>query len=822
MKTQIKIKSGLTSSEVLELQKKHGYNELPTGHKKPWYILVAEEMLEPMVFLLLACAAVYLVLGDPGEALLFIIAIAGMMIIEVTQKFRSSQAIDKLRDLSSPRALVIRDGQQIRIPGKDVTVGDIVLLKEGDRVPADGVLRDSRSLMIDESQLTGESLPIVKIANEHLDSLSTPMELPAKHCAYSGSLVQRGHGVLEVYGIGPHAYLGKIGKDLVSVKRRPSPLQSGVGKLVRFLGVTALLLCILIIGFSYFKGASILASILNGLTLGMAIIPEEIPVVLAVFLAMGALRISQKNVLTRNLSSIETLGSISVLCSDKTGTMTTNKMQVAFLVADDGSTLDLRHQNLKELPESVHQVAEFGILACGPLATDPMDSSLIALGDSALQNTEHLHKNWMHVRDYPLSNDFFAVSHVWKEKEKTSMVIASKGAPEFILSNCNLSQDRKSQIEKEVHHLGKQGVRVLAVGFSSARTQEELPEHQRFLRLTYAGLVGYADPLREDVPSAIQACSEAGIRVIMLTGDHPETAQAIAQQAGLRADDVIARMIPEHKLTLIRQFKERGDVVGMTGDGVNDAPALAHADVGIAMGRRGTDVAREAADIVLTDDNFSSIVASINLGRLIFDNIQKAIAYVLTIHIPIAGLAFMPVIMGWPTLLMPIHIVFLELVIDPACSIAFMQELGDLNIMRRSPRKPNAGLLTRKMILIILIYGAITLISLSSLYSYTLRTRPTTEEARTIGFVALILVNLVTIFSYRSFSDSWTQLFRRRNTAFNWIAGLTMLALCIAIYSPVLDHHFGFTRLKLDDFKLVFGFALAHVMALEFLKRILK
>ncbi|MGZ3689676.1 MAG: cation-translocating P-type ATPase, partial [Bdellovibrionota bacterium] len=626
--------------------------------------------------------------------------LALIVFITVYQERKTENALDALKSLSSPRALVIREGRKIRIPGREVVREDLVILSEGDRVPADAKVLAASNLQVDESLLTGESIPVSKEAGE---------------AVYSGTAVVRGQATASVVAVGMKTELGKIGKILGTSRAEPTRLQRETARLVRIIATIAVAICVLVVVVYGLTRHDWLQGFLSGLTLAMAILPNELPAVLLIFLAVGAWRISQHQVLTRKMPAIESLGSATVLCVDKTGTLTMNQMSVRLLYATDGeggAELDLRPQTQQPLPERFHPLVEFGVLASSPSPFDPMEKAVHQTGDQLLARTEHLHPDWKLAREYPLTPSMLAVSQVWKGEGQSSYVVGAKGAPEAIMDLCHFDEKRTAEISATVQSFAERGLRVLGVAKANYPTGS-LPGKQHDYDFEFLGLLGIADPVRPGVPEAIRECDRAGIRVIMITGDHAQTAASIAREIGLKnpeeiltgpqlaelSDDALlarlrvvncfARMVPEQKLRLVQALQRTGEVVAMTGDGVNDAPALKTAQIGIAMGGRGTDVARESAALVLLDDDFSSIVEAVRSGRRIFDNLRGAMAYLLAVHIPIAGISVLPVLLKLPLVLLPVHIAFLELIIEPTCSLVFEAEPPAADSMNRRPRSPS-------------------------------------------------------------------------------------------------------------------------------------
>lgn len=729
--------TGLSDTEVARRLQQHGYNELPSSKGRSIFATAWDVVREPMFLLLLACGTIYLLLGDVQEAVMLLGFVFVVLGITLYQERKTERALEALRDLSSPRALVIRGGERKRIAGREVVPDDLLVLAEGDRVPADAVVLSCHNLSTDESLLTGESVPGRKVAWDGVREMTRPggEDLPF---VFSGTLVVQGQAVAQVRATGIHTEMGNIGKALQTVQTEDTRLQQEVGRLVRRVAVFGLALCLIVIVLYGLTRGNWLQGFLAGITLAMALLPEEFPVVLTIFLALGAWRLSKMNVLARRVPVIETLGSATVLCVDKTGTPTANRMSIRKL-AVGGAVLDVERQAAPALPEEFREVVEFGILASQRDPFDPMEKAFHDLGNARLAETEHLHADWTLERGYPLSPDLLAMSHVWKSPTGEDYVLAAKGAPEAVADLCHLDAERTKAIGEQVAAMAQDGLRVLGVARGVFR-QQKLPGDQHDFTFEFLGLVGLADPVRPTVPAAVEECYTAGIRVVMITGDHPTTARSIARQAGIepvdeiitgpeldrldeaelrrrvKAVNVFARMVPEQKLRLVNALKANGEVVAMTGDGVNDAPALKAAHIGIAMGGRGTDVAREAASLVLLDDDFSSIVRAVRMGRRIFDHLQKAMTYIVAVHVPIAGMSLLPVVFGWPLALLPVHILFLELVIDPACSVVFEAEPEEADVMRRPPRTGGESLFGRRLLGLGLLQGASVLVIVLAVY----------------------------------------------------------------------------------------------------------
>jgi Ca2+-transporting ATPase len=780
------LRRGLSHAEAEQRLAAEGSNTLPGARRRGLVAIAIEVLREPMFLLLVAGAAIYLVLGDVHEALVLGASIIVIFTIAVVQEGKSERALAALRDLSSPRALVIRDGTPVRIPGADVVRGDLTVVAEGDRVPADLRIVAANDLMIDESLLTGESLPIEK-----------PVDAPA----YAGTLVVKGQGRGVVTASGTRTEFGRIGMSLVDLDIQRTRLQQETARIVRVVATFGVGACIALAVYSTVRLGDWLAGILAGITLAMAILPEEFPLVLTVFLALGAWRIARRGVLTRRMPAIETLGAATVLCVDKTGTLTENRMALVDTVAAAGTTTEGR-------------VVEAAALACELDPFDPMERAIIA---AAGPRGEALRSTGVLERDYPLTSQFLAVCHAWRMSSGQRRV-AIKGAPETVIRLCRLDEASIARALDEVRRATANGWRLLGVA-EAPWDRPEWADDPGAYPFTWLGCVALADPLRADVPDAIAECRAAGVRVVMITGDYPGTALAIARQAGIPTEggaltgaevsamdgpalakavgrvNVFARIRPEQKLQLVTAYRTAGEVVGMTGDGVNDAPALKAADIGIAMGRRGTDVAREAAALVLVDDDFQSIVAAMGLGRRVYENIRNAMRYLLAVHVPIVGMSFVPLLLGWPVLLYPVHIVFLEFVIDPACSLVFEAESSDRGVMRRPPRNPRERLFSAQMIGVSMLLGLSVLAMVFVACWWSVARGLSDDEVRSLGFAALVWGNITMIHVARSRDRSMLQAWRSSSTVLWWITGAALAALAVAIYVRPVAAVFQFAPL---------------------------
>lgn len=823
--------TGLAAAEAARRLREEGPNALPGETRRGWAGLLGATLGEPMFLLLIGAGILYLAFGEPQEGLLLFGFVLLTLGLTLYQEGRSERAIAALRDLSSPRALVIRDGLRQRIPGRELVRGDLVVLSEGDRVPADGLLIEGSGLMVDESLLTGEAVPVRKLPA----SAGVPPGRPGGEdtpFVYSGTLVVAGRGIACITATGPRSEMGRIGLSLLALPRETSPLRQQTTRLIRTLALLALTASGLLALLYGFTRGDWLAAALAGIALAMALLPEEYPVVLTLFPALGAWRLARQKVLTRRVSAIETLGAVSVLCVDKTGTLTQNRMQVAELWTPGGG-LDLTPHG-DSLPEPFYALVEFAILASEEDPFDPMDQAFHALGERFLQGTARLHRDWRLVHDYGLNPQLRTMAHVWRAPSGEALVVAVKGAPEAVVDLCHLSPEQARTVEAAAQAMAMRGRRVLAVAAASF-AGATLPTLEHDFDLRFLGLLGLEDPLRPEIPAAVAECQRAGIRVVMITGDYPATACAVARQAGLPAEEVLsgdelatlddrtlserlrsvsvcARIAPEQKLRLVQAFRAQGAIVAMTGDGVNDAPALKAAHVGIAMGSRGTDVAREAAALVLLDDNFAAIVQAIRQGRRIFDNLRKSMSYIMAVHVPIAGMALMPVLAGLPPVLYPAHIAFLELIIDPACSAAFENEPGEPELMRRPPREPGALLFGGASLTRALVQG-LAVLAVATAAQFWAAAQLTPELGRAFVFTLLVAANLGLIFANRGVAIF------APNRVLVLVVGATLFLLVSALYLPGVAALFRFAAPSPLLFLLACGLGLAAALPLAVLAR---
>ena len=829
---------GLSAAEATRRLAVDGPNMLPGSAPKSSWAIVRDVLTEPMFLMLLAAGGIYLALGDRAEALFLLGFVFVVIGITLVQERKTQRALESLRDLSAPRALVIRDGQEQRIEGQSVVRGDLLVLHEGDRIAADAQLLQGQ-LEVDESLLTGEAVPVAKLPAAQDAPASASVGAPAASAGppqarpapsggsaahevasvgamsmlFASTVVTRGVGVAQVQAIAANTAVGRIGADLAATTEPPSALQEGSRKLVRRLGAGALVLAStqVLLGW-WWNGRPLLESLLSGIALAMAILPEEIPVILTVFLALGAWRISRQKVLTRRITAVEALGAITVLAVDKTGTLTVNRMAVAELAT---AQAHFTPEDAAELPEEFHRLAEFAMLATPADPFDPMEKAIQQFGHQWLEGTEHVHDGREPEFEYALSGEILAMTRVFAGSETAPSsdhwLLATKGAPEAVADLCHLDTARQGAIRQQVEAMAERGLRVLGVacgrwsGASAAPGADPLwPQSQHDFDFEFLGLVALADPPRPEVPAALAECRGAGVRVVMMTGDHPATARAIARQVGLserpdiltgaelealddaaltarlRHVDLCARLKPQHKLRLVQLLRASGEVVAMTGDGVNDAPALKAADVGIAMGERGTDVAREAAALVLLDDSFARIVAAIRQGRRIDSNIRKAVRFTFAVHAPIIALVLGPTLLKWPTLLMPVHIVLLQLLIDPTCAVVLEAEPEDIGSMERPPRPVSDSPFS----IAPLVYSVLQGLGLAAVLlagQYWLAGQGwSNAQSRTVVFGTLVLCVMLLILANRDLSrPAWHGVSDRNPWLWRMAAAMALLLVAV-------------------------------------------
>lgn len=826
-------KQGLSSTEAMRRLKEAGPNSLPEGKSYSLWKVVREVIREPMFIFLLVTGSLYFLLGDPAEGGLLLGCILVIIGITLYQTNKTERALQALKNLSSPRALVVRDGTPVRIAGREVVPGDILVLHEGDRIPADARVLENTNLTLDESLLTGESIPVRKSEWDGQQESSLPGG-EDRPFVYSGTMILQGQGLAEVFATGERTQLGRIGRLLDTLVDEPTRLQKEIGRLIVIIATIGLALCVLVVTVLTWMNDNFLEALLYGLSMAMSMLPEEFAVVLTIFMALGAWRLGKHHVLTRKVNAIEALGSCTVLCTDKTGTLTENRMTVQ-AVWSDGQLLNFRDRPFQDGHIEVLTAAGW---ACPSTPSDPMEKAIHECGLEAGVPSQPKQV----FREYPLTRHRLALVRTYSGDTSGRIRMFMKGAPETVFSYCSLSPDEEVRIKQVVTDLAGQGLRVLAI--ARGETSVPLPQDDPTgLDFGLLGLIGLADPIRKEVPEAIAACHRAGIRVALITGDYPETARSIARQIGLprpndvltgrdldelseqemadriRITSVFARIVPEQKLRIVELLQGQGEVVAMTGDGVNDVPALKKAQIGIAMGERGSDVAREASALVLLDDRFDSIVGAIRMGRRIFANLEKAMDYILAIHIPLAGLTALPVLIGgMPMLLWPVHIVFMELIIDPACSLLFEVQPSEKNIMNRPPRKVTDTFFGRGDVVISIFKGLSVLGIVLAVYGVSVHLGFTEEEIRTTTFITLVLANLSMILTDLSRSRYIFQILKHPNLLLYGILLFNLILLGMILFLPGLNVLFDFAPISWTMILLATGGGLVAVTWLEMIK----
>ena len=833
---KLNLATGITTAEARVLQDKYGKNEL-TPQKKESFIKKAFHVIcEPMFLLLIVAAIIYFILGEPRDGAIMLIFVLGIISIDIIQEWKTDKTLNALKDLSAPHIKVIRSGEEQIIASSDLVPGDLMLIYEGIKIPADGIIVKCNDLCVDESSLTGEAEGVWKI---NTGDAPNSDDYWRKDYCYAGTLVTQGTAHVLVDKIGASTEYGKIGVNIATAPDEKTPLQKQTGSLVKLCAGIAAVLFALVGVFTYINipdhafGDRLIESILSGITLAMAMIPEEFPVILTVFLSMGAWRLAKKNSLVRKLPSVETLGAVSVLCVDKTGTITMNQMTVQDTWAKTGDEKSL--------------ITIMG-MGCETDAYDPMEKAMLAYCEKNNITRDELFGGEL-ITEYPFTNELKMMGHVWRKNGK--VIIAAKGSPERILTICALSDMEKAECEKKINELSSRGLRVIAVAAMNPQTDNDIPEKITDCSLTFLGLVGLADPPRESVKTDIAVCNKAGIRVVMITGDNGGTAASIAKQIGMKNYDhiitgdmlnnmtdeelrekvkevsIFSRVVPEHKMRIVKAFRDNGEIVAMTGDGVNDAPALKYADIGIAMGKRGSEVSREAADLILMDDNFTTIVETVKDGRRIYDNIRKAVGYVFSIHIPIAFASLLAPVLGIAPValfLLPLHVVLLELIIDPTCSIVLERQPAERDIMERKPRDPKEKLLTPRILIKSVIQGLVIFAASFGTYLTVLAgNEANAPVARTMGLAIIMLSNLLLVQVNSSECDfTFRSVIRLAKDKVMWGVNIfTIIGLAAILYTPLAEF-LKLAPLSATQLFTAVGIAVAAVLWYEIVKLVKK
>lgn len=798
--------TGLTDEEVKKAHKKWGYNQMDSHKKDSVFTLLINIAKDPMLMLLLAVTVVYLIVGEYDHALFMLAAIGIVSGISFYQDNQSKKALEELEKLNEPLSQVIRNSQLLKIPTHEITVGDLCVSEEGQLINADGQIVHSNDFSVNESMLTGESLSVFK------DRHSTDNKV------YSGTICISGLAVFEVEKIGKDTEIGKIGKSLSDIKDVKSPLQLQINHFVKVMAIIGIVVFLMVWAYSYYQSGSLTASLLIGLTLAMSILPEEIPVAFATFMALGAWKLMKEGVIVKRSTLVETLGSTTVICTDKTGTITENSMKLKFLYDFKSRTSyskdEFSNSNLKEL-------IEYAMWSSEPVPFDPMEITLHKVYEENCKVDER--KEFELFHEYPLDGKPPMMTHLF-ENQSNKRIIAAKGAPEAILKVVRLTENEKESIRNQIIHFGNQGYRILGVAKAEFEGND-FPKNQQDFNFNFLGLVVFYDPPKKGINQVFQHIYDAGIKLKVITGDNAQTTQAIASQAGIvnHTDSMdgeklmhysdkelgeisdrttlFTRMFPEAKLKIVNALKRNGDVVAMLGDGVNDAPALKSAHIGVAMGTKGTEIAKAAADLVITHDDLEKLVVGIAAGRRIYANLKKAIQYIISIHIPIVLTVSLPLFLGWifPHIFTPVHVIFLELVMGPTCSIVYENEPIEKNAMKEPPRSMSETFLSRKELKISIIQGLLITIGVLGMYQFSVHNDGNEEQTRAMVFSTLIFANVFLSFVNRSFYYSVLDSFSYKNPLLVGISTLVILSLIAILYFEPFARFFHVSPLHITD-----------------------
>lgn len=791
--------SGLSESEVQQSRITNGSNSLEHQKKNHFLHSLLEMIKEPMFLLLVAATTIYFITGDYGDGIFMAAAIVLVSAISLFQESRSHNAIESLRKLSQPKSKVIRNSKLIEIPSEEIVLGDCIQVEEGSFIPADGVILQSNDFSVNESILTGESLVVFK------------SETTENNQVFQGTIAASGLAICKVNAIGNQTQLGKIGSSINSIEEEKTPLQLQIANFVKKMSIIGLIIFAIVWGINFYHSQQFLGSLLKALTIAMSVIPEEIPVAFTSFMALGAWRLMKMGVIVKQTKTVETLGSATVICTDKTGTITENKMALAqwYTLADDSL------QNLNEnLTNHAQELLSLSMWASEPI---PFDAMEMALHEAyAKLESKDERPDFKLIHEYPLSGKPPMMTHIFENK-KANRIIAAKGAPEALMAHSKLSKKETEHILAAIDRMSSEGFRVLGVGVAEFKGKD-FPKTQQEFTFQFKGLVAFYDPPKANIKAVLETFYKAGIDVKIVTGDNAATTATIAQQinfkntsAILNGDELMAmdgkalktkvietsiftRMFPEAKLKIIKALKDSHQIVAMTGDGVNDGPALKSAHIGIAMGKKGTEIAKEAANLILIDDDFAKMTDAIAMGRKIYVNLKKAIQYIISIHIPIILIVFIPLALGWvyPNIFTPVHIIFLEVIMGPTCSIIYENEPMESNLMLQKPRPMTTTFFNWKEITISIIQGLVVTLGLLFIYQYCIADHCTEAQTRTTVFLTLIAANITMTLENRSFYYSILTTIRYKNNLVPMIIGITILITALLLFVPVFTRFFAF------------------------------
>ncbi|WP_421978772.1 cation-translocating P-type ATPase [Roseivirga seohaensis] len=816
--------NGLTSEEVTQARKNFGGNTLDYKQENNVLDAIKKLVKEPMVVLLFAASLIYLISGKTGDAIFLASAIILVSVISLFQDSRSRNALQKLKRLSQPHCKVIRNGEIIEIESEDLVVGDSLVVEEGTLITADGTIVHSNDFSVNESILTGESLSVFK-DKDKTDNL-----------IYKGTTVVSGLAIATVTNIGNDTKLGKIGKSLENIKEEKTPLELQITNFVKTMVIAGVIVFMVVWSINYFISYDLLDSLLKALTLAMSILPEEIPMAFTTFMAIGAWRLMKMGIVVKQMKTVETLGSATVICTDKTGTITENKMSLAKVFSLNSQRISTP-ENANEDEKALIRIAMW---ASEPIPFDAMEVSLHQAYENL--NKEDERPRFKLVHEYPLGGKPPMMTHIF-ENSSGNRVIAAKGAPEALMAVSNLTTVEKDQINKAIQTITSKGYRVLGVGESDFEGNN-YPKTQQEFKFSFKGIVAFYDPPKKNINKVFEEFYKAGISVKIITGDNAATTTAIAEKIAFRGfeqsitgdelmkltdkelqesvmnTNVFCRMFPEAKLKIINALKANNQIVAMTGDGVNDGPALKAAHIGIAMGKKGTEIAKQAASLILIEDDLSKMVDAVAIGRKIYTNLKKAIQYIISIHIPIILTVFIPLALGWlyPNILSPIHIIFLELIMGPTCSIIFENEPMEKNTMSQKPRPFTSTFFSWKELTTSIIQGLAITIGTLAVYQYSVYMSFDEALTRTMVFTVLIAANILLTLVNRSFYYSVLTTLRYKNNLVLLIISITIIITGLILFVPSLTSFFGFKALNLSQLAICIGIGFVSVIWYELVK----
>jgi Ca2+-transporting ATPase len=817
---------GLTNEEVRESREKHGYNITNYKNENTLLDAIKKPLKEPMVILLLVASSIYFTSGKTEDGIFLFLAIIVLSSISLYQDSRSKNALEKLKDYSQPKCKVIRDGNLLDIKSEDLVIGDSFLVEEGASINADGIIVHSNDFSVNESILTGESLPVNKDKTQK-DNL-----------VYQGTTVVSGIAIATITAIGAKTKLGKIGKSLEDIKEEKTPLELQIINFAMKMVIVGAIIFLISWGINYLYSRNILDSLLKALTLAMSILPEEIPIAFTTFMALGAWRMMKMGIIVKQMKTVETLGSATVMCTDKTGTITENKMSLAYLYVLATNTICKPEDT--SLTDEGKEIIQMSMWASEPIPFDPMEIALhTAYSKIVKEDERHLYKM---IHEYPLEGRPPMMTHIFENKEG-KRIIATKGAPEAIINSSNLTHEEKQKIESAIKVLTNDGYRVLGVG-ESTFIDNKFPTTQQQFQFKFKGIVAFYDPPKKNIQQILKDFYTAGISVKIITGDNSATTIAIAKQIGFKGyeksitgealmklsdtelekrvmdTNIFTRMFPEAKLRIINALKSKNEIVAMTGDGVNDGPALKAAHIGIAMGKKGTEIAKQAASLILLEDDLSKIVNAVAIGRKIYTNLKKAIQFVISIHIPIILTVFIPLILGWiyPNIFSPIHIIFLELIMGPTCSIIYENEPMEKNSMIQKPRPFTNTFFNWKELSTSILQGIIITLGTLLIYQYSVQKGFSESHTRTMVFTTLITANIFLTLVNRSFYYSIFTTIKYKNNLVLLIIGITIAMTGLLLYLKPLTDFFKFESLNLFQLTISIGIGFLSVIWYEIIK----